>query len=254
MLAAMTRAPRLFLFDVDGTLINAAGAGRSAIGTAFTRVFGVRADDYAATKVRFDGNTDPTIFVELAEALGLEQRLFASRQAEFLDSYYDALRAEMANRRDGRHVLPGVERLLRCLAAVGDVHLGLLTGNLERSARIKLEPFGLNRFFAHGGFGSDHRDRNEIARIARERAERASGLRFEPGSVTVVGDTERDVDCARANGFRAVALGTGWTKRGRLEAADPDVYLPDLSDLEATLTALGLSAGADYGTPDASTE
>ena len=148
----------------------------------------------------------------------------------------------MAKPQPRRHVLPGVARLLEHLASLSGIHLGLLTGNLERSARIKLEPFGLNRFFRHGGFGSDHHDREQIARIARSRVETASGVRFAPSRITVIGDTERDVLCARHNGFRAVALGTGWTDKERLEAARPDAYLPDLSDLDAALGALGFPA------------
>jgi len=250
-----TTQPLLFLFDVDGTLIDAAGAGRAAVGAAFERVFGVRPETYAAARVRFDGNTDPAIFRQLAEALGLDPREFDSRREEFRARYFEALRERMSKPHPRRRVLPGVERLLRELAARQQAHLGLLTGNLEPSARIKLEPFGLNAYFRDGGFGSDHHDRNEIARIARRRRERSTGLRFEPARVTVVGDTERDVECARANGFRAVALGTGWTERERLESARPDFYLGDLSDLDAALEALGLSgAGGGQGTPLATTE
>ncbi len=233
-------APRLLLFDIDGTLVSAAGAGRAALGAAFVRLFGVDREDYAAARVRFDGNTDPVIMRELAVALGLDMERFERQHGEFLDAYFSELREEMSRTRPERRVLPGVERLLRELERRGEVHLGLLTGNLEPSARIKLEPFGLNRFFPDGGFGSDHADRREIARIAREKLSRSSGRRFEPGSVTVVGDTERDVECAVFNGYRSLAVATGWTAIERLEAAGPDAFVSDLSDLAGTLRALDL--------------
>jgi phosphoglycolate phosphatase-like HAD superfamily hydrolase len=140
-----------------------------------------------------------------------------------------------------RRLLPGVRGLLDALAARPDVHLGLVTGNVEAGARAKLAPFGLNAFFRTGGFGSDHADRREVARHAAERVALHAGISLEASRVVVVGDTELDVDCARANGFRAVAVLSGWSTEELLRQAGPDVLLPDLADLPATLAALGLS-------------
>ena len=120
------------------------------------------------------------------------------------------------------------------------VHLGLLTGNLEAGARAKLEPFDLNRYFARGGFASDDADRRTIARIAWRRLCEWTGVSFDPTDVTVIGDTVHDVECAKFNGFRSVAVDWGWAERSELERADPDVLLDDLADLERTLAALGL--------------
>ncbi len=108
-------------------------------------------------------------------------------------------------------------------------------------ARAKLEPFRLNRFFPTGGFASDDPDRRKIAEIACRKVSELTGIAFEAAQVTVVGDTEHDVDCARANGFRAVALDSGWVSRETLERARPDVLLDDLSDRARVLEALQLS-------------
>ena len=113
-----------------------------------------------------------------------------------------------------------------------------MTGNVEDGARAKLGAFGLNHFFSDGGFASDHPDRAEIARIAHERLSRRARYRFPAGQVVVVGDTELDVACAKANGFRAVAVESGWVPRERLEAASPDALFEDLTDADAVLAAL----------------
>jgi phosphoglycolate phosphatase len=163
----------------------------------------------------------------------------APQQAAFEQAYLAALQAEMARPDPRRRVLPGVRPLLERLAHRGNVHLGLLTGNVEAGARAKLAPFGLNAYFPTGGFGSDHGDRREVARHAAARVARHAGREVPPDRVVVIGDTENDVDCARANGFRAVAVLTGWCSREALASAGPDALLEDLADLEASLRALG---------------
>jgi phosphoglycolate phosphatase-like HAD superfamily hydrolase len=99
----------------------------------------------------------------------------------------------------------------------------------------------LNRYFVDGGYSSDHPERSEIARIAHQRLSRRAGFRFPVDRVMVIGDTELDVVCARANGFRAIAVESGWVPRERLLAAGPDSLLADLTDADAVLTAMGLA-------------
>lgn len=232
--------PVLILFDVDGTLVDTAGCGRRGIERAFREVFG--ADDVAAAsaRVRFDGKTDPVISAEIAREAGIPQERFLERRGDLDRAYLAALRDELARPDQRRRVLDGVIPLLDDLVARDEVHLGLLTGNTESGARLKLDAMGLGRYFEGGGFGSDDPDRVVIARIARERMCRHAGVAFAPERTVVVGDTELDVACALANGFRAVAVASGWIPRERLEVSGADVVLPDLADLAAALRALGL--------------
>jgi phosphoglycolate phosphatase-like HAD superfamily hydrolase len=230
----------LILFDIDGTLVDTAGAGRYAIERAFTEVFEI---DYVAAKARsvpFAGMTDSSIFQALADAAGVPPLRFTALRADLHAAYFRELKVEMARPEPGRRSLPGVVALLELLEERPACHSGLLTGNLEIGARIKLEPFGLNRFFSGGGFGSDHPDRREVARVARLKLCGITGIDFEPSRVVVVGDTEHDVDCARANGYKAVAVETGWASREKLEAARPDALLGDLEDQSLVAAALGL--------------
>jgi phosphoglycolate phosphatase-like HAD superfamily hydrolase len=176
----------------------------------------------------------------VTQAIGVAGELYRARRADLERRFIDALRAEMARPEPRRRVLPGVGGLLEDLAARQDVSLGLITGNIEAGARLKLAAFDLNRFFPSGGFSSDDPDRRRIARIAHAKLEAHAGRRFPPERVTVVGDTEHDVDCARANGFRAVAVSSGWVDRRTLVEAGPDHLLDDFVDLERTLSALGL--------------
>jgi phosphoglycolate phosphatase-like HAD superfamily hydrolase len=137
--------------------------------------------------------------------------------------------------------MPGVRELLHALSGHPQVLLGLLTGNFERTAQVKVATFGLDRYFAFGAYGSDHGDRLRLPPIAVERAERLAGRPIGLGRhVVIVGDTPRDVVCARAWGATAVGVATGRSSTRQLLDAGADLVFEDLSDTRAVLTALRL--------------
>lgn len=233
--------PRLILFDLDGTLVDTAGAGLRALERAFVEVFDMDGIDARATGVPFAGRTDPIIVRGLARAWGIEANRLETRRLVLIESYVRALDDEMRRPDPKRRALRGVPELLRTLDEHPSARLGLVTGNIEQGARIKLEPFGLNRFFPGGGFGSDHEDRHEVARLAVKKLSPHYGVSFDATSVVVIGDTPHDVASARANGFHAVAVDSGWADRRELERAAPDVLFDDLTERDRVLEALGLA-------------
>jgi phosphoglycolate phosphatase-like HAD superfamily hydrolase len=217
---------RLVLFDVDGTLIRADGAGRRALTEAFAEVWGLEREavDAAGRQVDYRGRLDPWIHGEIARRLGLD---LASRRESMIDTYLRHLRRGLEER--PALALPGVPELLRSLEEREDRALGLLTGNLPGGARLKLGSAGLDERFAFGAYGDDAAARDELGPVALGRAREALGLELPPEQVTVVGDTEHDVSAAHASGFRALAVATGWTEPEDLRASEPDLLLEDLS-------------------------
>jgi phosphoglycolate phosphatase-like HAD superfamily hydrolase len=225
---------RLVLFDVDGTLITARGAGRRAIKRALERVFGTTG---ALDGYDMSGKTDPRIVREVMGGAGLDGAAVTERLDEFFEAYARTLTEEIG---DGRDIvtMPGVADLVRLLDTAEGVVLGLLTGNIEEGARIKLGPTGLLPYFSLGAFGSDDADRRRLPSLAARRAHALIGHPFRPGEVLVVGDTPHDVDCARAFGAVAVAVATGRFTREQLLGERPDLLFEDFSDAQGAATAL----------------
>jgi phosphoglycolate phosphatase-like HAD superfamily hydrolase len=161
---------------------------------------------------------------------------------ELLDRFEEELVRAMGSRLDllethGR-ALPGTHQALEHLHGEAQVVQSLLTGNVERNAMLKLQPFGLARFieFGCGAYGSDHRVRGELVAIARQRTRQAHGA--DPADVVLIGDTPLDVAAAREGGARAVAVATGPFDEGQLAESGADAVLPDLSDTERVTEAV----------------
>ena len=216
---------RLLLFDVDGTLLRANGGGQTAIERAVTAVTGKTA---RTDGVSFSGRTDPAIFRDVLRANGLPVR--DDLLSNVLHAYVDA--AQQTIQPENVDCLPGVDRLLTLLARRSDTFLGLVTGNVEPIAFHKLKTVGLAGYFSIGAFGSDHEDRSRLPPLASERAAETAGHSFSLSEAVVIGDTGRDVDCARAAGARAVAVCTGHPSRSELAAATPDLLLENFENAD----------------------
>ncbi|MBI3625175.1 MAG: HAD family hydrolase [Candidatus Rokubacteria bacterium] len=229
----------LFLFDVDGTLLSARGAGRRAMGRALEAVYGVTGpiDSYDLR-----GKTDPQIVFDLLAAAGVSAVRVRDRLTRFYDRYAEDLRTEI-RRSGGLAVLPGVSELVERLSDSPHAVLGLLTGNIEVGARIKLESTGLLPRFRVGAYGSDDVDRAKLPAVAARRAESLVGEAIRPDRVVVIGDTPLDIACARAYGARAVSVATGGHRFEELAVHRPDVLFADFADVSRVLAALldGLS-------------
>ena len=209
----------LLLFDIDGTLlIKAADDHREAIHAAIRRVYHVPEPE--AAKVSTPGRTDPWI----ARAILLQLGVSASRIDDGMQEFKRVAVEEYRRRCSSdltAHVAPGVRELLDDLRDRPGIVLSLVTGNLERIARTKLDRAGLGAYFsrAHGGFGSDHEDRTELPAIARMRAG-SDGRPYPQSDTVIIGDTPLDIACARADGVRCIAVATGPYRADELRDAD----------------------------------
>jgi phosphoglycolate phosphatase-like HAD superfamily hydrolase len=226
----------LLLFDIDGTLVGGAtDAHRDALYEALWLVHRVDAR-HAHAGLAPAGRTDG----EIARALLLDLGVSAERideRSEEVRGETGRIYAERATADLSHTVLPGVVDLLDWLAARDRVTLGLLTGNFETVARVKLARAGLARYFHSraGGFGSDSEDRAALPPIARRRAGTV-GHPYPRRQTIVIGDTPRDIACARADDLRCVAVATGPYRVDQLTEADDAVA--DASGLRGVLAPL----------------
>ena len=224
---------RLVLFDIDGTLITDRGAARDAFGVALESVFGYRGE---LSRYDFSGRTDPQIAYMVLGDAGFTTPEIASRLQALWDAYLSSL---ALNATPGRvRALPGIRPLVDALHEHADVILGLLTGNIEPGARLKLGGADLNGYFPFGAFGSDSADRNELPPIAIERAAAMHGHRFEGEEVVILGDSIYDIRCGVPWGATTIAIASGKTAAETLRAENPRHFFDDAEDLGAMMNAI----------------
>jgi phosphoglycolate phosphatase len=213
---------RFVLFDIDGTLINPGGAGRRSLTRAFYEIFSIHE---AFVGQRMAGKTDIQIIKEGLARYGLP--IGDEILSSVLSRYVEILQREIPNSKG--HINPGVADLLDALKETDGCWLGLLTGNIERGARIKLGAFSLNGYFPVGAFGDDMEDRNRLLPIAVEKLRTMAGIDIGYGDCIVVGDTPLDVMCSRPFGARSIAVATGPYRYESLLETGADYVLRDLS-------------------------
>jgi phosphoglycolate phosphatase len=215
---------RAVLFDIDGTLLVTGGAG----GVAWQRAFeGLYEIDVSIDEHTDAGMTDPEIAeVIFREVIGHEGD--PAERSKAIAAYLKHLPDAVAES-DGYRVMPGVEDLLPRLIEKG-LLLGLVTGNIEAAAHIKLARANLNRFFGFGGYGSDSADRTEVTKVALRRGELVSGGTLAGSACVAAGDTPRDVAAGHGAGIEVVGVATGSYTVDQLREAGADYAVPTLED------------------------
>jgi phosphoglycolate phosphatase len=231
---AVNGSMKLVLFDIDGTLLSCGPQVRPIFATALVDVFGTAGD---VDRYDFTGRTDPGIVLDLMTGAGVPESEARAKLPRMRELY--TARLDAALERDGMRLLPGVVEILERLERREDIVLALLTGNWEPGAKAKLSRFDLNRFFPFGAFGCDGIGRSELPPVALDRAERATGRRFQPLDVLIIGDSVHDVSCAHDHGIPCLAVETGRTPGGVLQAARADWIVPDLRSAADLVPWLG---------------
>ena len=216
----------LVLFDIDGTLLRSDGAGVTAMLRAFTLIHGERGFTFEGIQIA--GALDQLLFNRMMATHGLPAD--AQSHQHFRNTYRDELQRSLTPQRVRR--MPGAAELVGALHTRGAA-VGLLTGNYEDTAHIKIRAAGLSTDdFPFGAFGSDGASRRELTPVAQERARLHHGREFAMARVTIIGDTPLDIDCAKAHGCRAIGVATGPFSVEALRECGADLAVADLADTE----------------------
>ena len=223
---------RVAFFDIDGTLVTG-GPAKDAFCEAMIDTFGTMGN---VEEVSFGGKTDPQIARELLVGCGYHFEQFEEQFPSLWQSYTERLEDKLA--RCPMQVLPGVRELLNALKSMGEIGVGLLTGNIARGAELKLNSAELREHFALGSYGSDHEERNHLSKIVLERARNMWDPELPSEHTVVIGDTPRDISCGLAIGARTLAVATGSFTPSQLAEAGADKVVTDLTETDKILSYL----------------
>jgi len=213
----------LYLFDIDGTLVDTGGAGIAALQEAAMKVFGAEGPE-----LDLAGATDLGISAYIHSHFGAETS--DGGHQLFFQVYQERLDWNLKHGGFGGRVIPGAPEMLAALAERPGTTLGLLTGNIASGAASKMRHFGLDEYFAFGAYGCDDADRNLLGPIALERAATHAGRSFTAGETWIIGDTPKDIACAHAFGARCLAVATGRFSAEELTAAGADKVTHSLNE------------------------
>jgi phosphoglycolate phosphatase len=225
---------KLILYDIDGTIVNTGGAGTRSMNYAFHKLFGI---ENAFADIPMAGKTDFQIMREGLKEHGLPY--MDGNVEKMMNGYIEFLQVEINN--PDKHLMPGIMESIEILKKMG-MSLGLLTGNLEQGAAIKLGAFDLNKYFLAGAYGSDDEDRDKLLPIAIKKFA-AKGHEYDAKDCIVIGDTPRDVQCAKVHGALCIAVATGPYSKEELLNTDADIVLESMEDSDqymGLITALHL--------------
>lgn len=229
---------KVLLFDIDGTLIRAGGSGRKALNRAAFLLYGKKD---ACSELSLAGRTDLYNFgATYKNATGRRPTRAAVDRLhrEYLKHLPFFVKAAIKTRT--YHIPAGLKVLLKRLSREKSVLLGLGTGNMEKGARIKLEPSGFNAYFLFGGYGSDSFHRPVLLKKAVVRARKLAHEPFSKDDVFVIGDTPFDVAAAKKAGYKSIAVGTGYSTWKELRASRPDHLSRDFRNIKLWLKWFGL--------------
>jgi len=225
---------RLILFDIDGTLTRSQN-GYIPFNEALLKTFGIDGDIRTVVP---DGNTDPRIVEDIFTKANIEMEISQAQWTQFAANLRHSYRHSVQRGTTTVRALPGTLDLLKTLSAHGSFYQGIVTGNFEVTARIKLETAGLDSYLGVGAFAGDSSHRPDLPGIAKARWEQSLGKSIAPEQCIIVGDTPNDFEAARHNRMKCILVGTGRYPLEELMYWQPDACLPDLSDTALALNTI----------------
>lgn len=218
----------LYLFDIDGTLLDTGGAGLRALEETNLQLFGGN-----GPPLDLAGATDLGVISSIMAHFG--ETVSPAGISAFFSIYHQRLAWNLTHGEFPGRVMPGVTELLENLSRRPGVAMGMLTGNSAEGAALKVAHFGLAKWFSFGAYGCDHADRNLLGPLAARRAREKHGGGFPVETIWIIGDTPKDIACAKALGARCLAVATGRFTTTELENAGADIALPDLTGAAALI-------------------
>lgn len=229
---------KVVLFDIDGTLVKAGGSGLLALNRAIVAMGG---RENICDSFELQGSTDNVNFTNaFLAAFGRKPK---KEEFEKLKRYYLKFLPEEVERavKEKRYKkIKGIDEFLKELLKYKNVLIGLGTGNLKEGAFLKLKPSGFSHIFSFGGFGDDSFKREKVLKKAVERAEKILGEKLKPSQVYVIGDTEKDIEAAKACGYHIGIVLDGFGNEEKIKKNAPEILEKDFSFLDVWLIWLGL--------------
>lgn len=220
----MKQPNKLLLWDIDGTLLTTGAAGEYALIQTLKNHFKIESK---LEGIEIAGRTDKGIAMEILRKYGLPETL--ENVTRFLDSYLEELKSWLPKRQETGRILEGIQTILEIAHQRNDLAQGLLTGNLQKGAHLKLEHYKMMHYFDFGAFSDDHHDRNQLPAFAKQRAEEKFQINFAPENIFVIGDTPHDIACGKVIGAKTIAVATGRFKIEELEKCQPTAVFKDLT-------------------------
>lgn len=223
---------KLVLFDIDGTLITRCLIHEEAFSVGF-KVLNIDAD---IREFPCAGRTDKWIIMEVLKKKGISKKQISDNIRKVYEEMINYMR-ERIKKDNSFSIIPGVKKLLENIEKRGHF-MGLVTGNIEEIAILKLQKTGISSFFLFGGFGDISEDKGDLIEIAIKNAENKIGIKFNKNDVIIIGDTPIDVECGKKSGIKTIAMATGPYSFEELEKCNPDFLFKDYRNISSIIKAI----------------